>query len=159
MKNVKYISYACILILFAFTLSAQKKGDKTGTLEIKGVVKLNNEKTSDYSVSIYLDGRKADSIYIKSTKSINFYVQYNQLYTVHFQKKNCVDKFIIINTQIPNCIKAIQDNIFQFETELNQSLAENSNIQNENSVTTLYIDKNEDMLKAASECNKNLYIK
>lgn len=138
----------------AFTTMAQKKKSVEDVLEITGGALLNDQRISDYSVSVYLDGTRIDSMYTKSKKSVRFYVAYNKVYTFLFQKQNCIDKIMIVNTQLPDGLTSMEDDTFDFEVEMSQSLSKNNKELEDYPVAVLLIDKKEQMLQASSEYNK-----
>ena len=147
--------FGVVALCFSISTSkAQSKHSKTDVLEITGAALLNDERVVDYAISVYLDGTKIDSMYTKSKNTIKFYVAYNQTYTFLFQKLNCVDKIVIVNTQIPKDIKSIKDNTFDFQIEMSQSLSKNSEEVEDYPIAVLYIDKQEEALRASEEYNK-----
>lgn len=154
MKSIKKSMLLLVVSTMTLTLNAQIKNSKKGALELIGSALLNNARTSDYSISVYLDGRIIDSMYTKSKRTIKFYVDYNQVYTLLFQKQNCLDKIVIVNTQIPGGLKSMEDDTFDFEVEMSQSLAKNTKELEDYPVAVLYIDKKEETLQASAEYNK-----
>ena len=154
MEKTKYYLLAFIISITSMTISAQKKHHIEDVLEITGAALLNNQRTSNYSISVYLDGTRIDSMYTKSKKDIKFYAAYNQVYTLLFQKENCLDKIVIVNTQLPIDLKSMQDDSFDFEIELSQALTKKSKDLEDYPVAVLYIDKKEEMLQASVEYNK-----
>lgn len=142
------------IIIPSVNVLAQKKRTVMDVLEITGAALLNDQRASNYSISIYLDGTRIDSTYTKSKKSIKFHVAYNQVYTFLFQKENCLDKIVIVNTQLPQGLKSLQDDTFGFEIEMSQALSKSSKELEDYPVAVLYIDKKEEMLQASAEYNK-----
>ena len=66
MKTLNLYSLITILIVTTFNAAAQKtKKNTENVLEITGSVLLNDHRTTTYSMSVYLDGIKLDSIYTK----------------------------------------------------------------------------------------------
>lgn len=154
MRKFKSYILICVISIIAVTATAQKSRKKADLLEITGAALLNDQRASDYAISVYLDGTKIDSMYTKSKKTIKFYITYDRVYTFLFQKENCIDKIVIVNTQIPKGLKSIEDDTFDFEVEMSQSLAKNNKELEDYPVAVLYIDKNEEMLQASAEYNK-----
>lgn len=152
----KNFLYTLILIinLCAFASLAQKKQDTNNLFEITGAALLNDERVSNYSVSVYLDGIKIDSMFTKSKKTLKFYLSYNKVYTFLYQKEGCMDKIIIVNTEVPQGLRHIVDNTFDFDLELSQSLTKNSEELEDYPVAVLLIDKEEEMLQASADYNK-----
>ena len=60
-----------IISSIAVTATAQKSRKKVDLLEITGAALLNDQRVSDYAISVYLDGTKIDSMYTKSKKKNN----------------------------------------------------------------------------------------
>jgi hypothetical protein len=152
----KNLIYVLILIvnLGTITSTAQSKQNTSDLLEITGAALLNDQRVSNYSVSVYLDGLKIDSMFTRSKKTIKFYVSYNRVYTFLYQKENCMDKIIIVNTQVPEGLKTITDNTFDFDVEMSQSLTRKSPELEDYPVAVLLIDKEEEVLQASPEYNK-----
>lgn len=145
----------CVLLImvnvFVLTGLAQKKQNIDNVLKITGTALLNNQRVSDYSVSIYLDGTRIDSTYTKSKKSIKFYAAYNKVYTLLFQKENYKDKIVIVNTQLPDGSILMKDDRFDFEVEMFQVSSKNNKELEDNSVAVLSIDKKEQILQASTD--------
>jgi hypothetical protein len=153
MKSFLKIILILIGCLIALCSQAQKN-IKRSALELSGSALLNNAHTSNYSISVYLDGRIIDSIYAKSKKTIKFYIDYNQVYTLLFQKQNCLDKIVIVNTQIPEGLKSMEDNSFDFEIEMSEVLSKKNKELEDYPIAVLYIDKFEEMLQVSADYNK-----
>lgn len=154
MKILLKLILVLSITAIALTTNAQNKHEKKDVLEIRGVALLNDQRASNYAISVYLDGRIIDSMYTKSKKTIKFYVAYNQVYTFLFQKADCKDKVVIVNTHISAGLKSMQDDRFDFEIEMSQALSKKSNELEDYSVAVLYIDNKEEMLQANAEYNK-----
>ncbi|MES2763507.1 MAG: hypothetical protein V4677_14935 [Bacteroidota bacterium] len=148
MKKINLYVLMVLLNTIVFTGFSQKR-IKKNPLEITGAALLNDARTKNYSISIYLDGSKVDSIYTKSKSSLSFFVDYNHVYTFLFQKQDCKDKIVIVNTTIPEGLKGMKDDIFDFEIEMSQSLAKNTNETEDYPVAVLSINKEEEQLMAS----------
>jgi hypothetical protein len=122
--------------------------------EITGVALINDKRVSDYSVAVYLDGTKIDSIFAKSKRSIKFYVGLNKIYTFLYQKPGYTDKIIIVNTHVPEGLKTLADNTFDFSVELSGALTVNTEELEDYPVAVLLIDKEEEVLQASADYNK-----
>lgn len=136
------------------TATAQKKFKEYDTLEITGAALLNDKNVRNYSISVYLDGTKIDSLYSKNKKPIKFLVDCNQLYTFLFQKDNCQDKIVIVNTKIPEGLKEMQDHTFDFEIEMSQFLLKDSKETEDFPVAVIVIDKEDELLEASESYDK-----
>ena len=153
MKKNRLFALVIILNTIVITGFSQKKISKD-PLVIKGAALLNNEKIRNYAISVYLDGNKIDSIYTKSTKSIYFYVSYHNVYTFLFQKNDCKDKIVIVNTNIPEGQEGMKDDIFEFEVEMSQSLIKDSKEIEDFPVAVLKINEADQLLEASESYNK-----
>lgn len=149
-KNLVYVLMV-VLNHMVFTVSAQGKKKSTDLLEITGAALLHDQRISNYAVSVYLDGAKIDSMYTRTRKTIKFYVGYNKVYTFLYQKKNYLDKIIIVNTKVPEGLKTMADNTFDFEVELSQALTKKNEDLEDYPVAVLLIDKDEEVLQASAE--------
>ena len=156
----KKIFYVIMMVvnITVFTAAAQSKQKTSDLLEITGAALLNDQRVSNYAVSVYLDGTKIDSMFTRSKKTIKFYVSYNKVYTFLYQKKNCMDKIIIVNTEVPEGLKMMVDNTFDFDVELSQSLTKKSEDMEDYPVAVLLIDKEEEVLHASPKYNKLTHI-
>lgn len=159
---MKLDSLFILTVFFLFIINtgdAQNKESSDDLLEITGAALLNDEKTSDYSISLYLDGVKTDSLYSKSKKVIRFYVEYNKVYTFLFQKENYQNKIVIVNTKLPDGLKELKDDTFDFEVEMSQSLSKNTEELKDYPVAVLLIDKKNEALQASADYNKFTHTK
>jgi len=148
MKKINLFVLLVLVNMIVLTGFSQKRIKET-PLEIKGAALLNDNRIKDYAISVYLDGTKIDSIYCKSKKSIYFYVDYNQVYTFLFQKQDCKDKIVIVNTKIPEGLKGMKGDLFDFEIEMSQVLTKNTNEIEDYPVAVLRINKEEQQLEAS----------
>lgn len=154
MKTIGRFLLISVISSLTLTSVAQKKVKNVDLLEITGAALLDDQRVSDYAISVYLDGTKIDSMYTKSKKTIKFYVKFDNVYTFLFQKAGCNDKIVIVNTQIPKGLKSMDDDSFDFEVEMSQSLAKNAKELEDYPVAVLYIDKKEEALQASAAYNK-----
>lgn len=144
-----------IMLMSMITLNgfSQKKEEIT-PLEITGAALLNDVRTSNYAVSVYLDGTKIDSLYKRNKRTVHFYVKYNQVYTFLFQKEGCKDKVLIVNTNIPQGLKEIHDDNFNFEVEMTEILAKKSEEIEDYPVAVLKICKEKESLTTSESYYK-----
>ena len=154
MKTIRKYLLIAMISSVAVTATAQKSKNKVELLEITGAALLNDQRVSDYAISVYLDGTKMDSMYTKSKKTIKFSVKFDNIYTFLFQKAGCSDKIVIVNTQVPKGLKSLDDDTFDFEVEMSQSLSKNAKELEDYPVAVLYIDKKEEALQASAAYNK-----
>ncbi len=155
MKTLKSYSLLTILFVIALNSNAQKNNKNFyNALEISGSVLYNDQKTNKYSISVYLDGIKLDSIYTKSKRSKPFFLNYDKVYTFVFQKENCTDKIIILNTQIPEGLKRMKDETYNFDVEMSQTLIKHSADTEDFPVAVVRINKSEKLLEASENYHK-----
>lgn len=148
-----------VLNAIVFTAVSQKSTKPyEGALEITSSALLNDAKTSDYSISVYLDGHRLDSVYMKRSKPIHMYLDYDKVYTFLFQKTNCKDKIVILNTQIPNGLKAMQDESFVFQVEMTQILTKNTIETEDLPIAVVMINKSEELLEASENYYKFTHV-
>ncbi len=153
MKTMNVFIWVIVMNIITLTVLAQKR-PKISTLEITGAALLNDSRTNNYAVSVYLDGTKIDSMYNRTKNTVKFYVKYNQVYTFLFQKKDCKDKILIVNTIIPEGLKGMEDDTFTFEVEMTQALAKKSEEIEDYPVAVLNINKEEELLQASESYYK-----
>jgi hypothetical protein len=131
------------------TFSQKTTNSYEGALEISSSALFNDEKTSNYSVSIFLDGHRLDSMFVKTKRSVHLYLDYDKVYTFLFQKDNCKDKIVILNTQVPKGLKAMQDESFDFKVEMTQAITRNCPETEDLPVAVVMINKSDELLEAS----------
>jgi len=136
------------------TYSQKTSNPYNGALEITSSALFNDEKTSHYAISVYLDGHRLDSVFLKSKRPIHMYLDYDKVYTFLFQKNNCKDKIVILNTQIPKGLKGMQDESFLFKVEMTQILFKNSLETEDLPVAVVMINDKEELLEASENYHK-----
>ena len=146
MKTLKKIA-ALVLIYFTSTqVNSQTISIKENYMEFEIHALLNGFNTKNYSVSIYTDGIKIDSFYCSSKRPVQFTFDFNKIYSLRFQKQNCDDKIIIVNTKVPKGIERLKDEIRDFELEMSNNLLQKSSDTADFPVAILVIDKIEKIL-------------
>jgi hypothetical protein len=143
-----------LLVVFntiVLTTFSQKKTSNSyeGALEISSSALFNDEKTSCYAVSVFLDGHRLDSVFVKTRKPVHMYLDYDKVYTFLFQKDNCRDKIVILNTKVPAGLKAMQDETFDFKVEMTQTITRNCPETEDLPVAVVMINKSEELLEAS----------
>ncbi len=141
MKNFRHLTLLVLTILSVLTGSAQRRIKRQSTLEVSGVALLNDSRIRDYNVSVFLDGKKVDSMYTRSVKPVFFTITYNKVYTLLFQKEGCNDKMVILNTHVPKGLKDIKEDTFDFEIEMSQALTKDSKEIEDYPVAVLLINR------------------
>jgi len=146
MKSLFKILAIALISFFNTTLKSQTSSVKENFMEFEMNALLNNHDTKDYSVSVYLEGIKIDSFFCDSKRAIQFTFNYNKVYSLRFQKLNCNDKIVIVNTSVPKDLEILKDDIQHFEVEMSNNLLKKSIDISDFPVAILVIDKNEKML-------------
>lgn len=154
MKKVSFYVLMFLVNTIALTANAQSKNEEPAFMEISGRALMNDVKTKNYAVSVYLDGRIIDSMYTATKRPITFAVEYNQVYTFLFQKEGCEDKVVIVNTKIPEGLKSMQDNTFEFQVEMSETLTKKSKETEDYPVAVLMINKNDELLEISEDYYK-----
>lgn len=156
-KYVMKKSIAILIVFNAIALSifSQKTiNPYDGALEITSSALFNDEKTSNYSISVFLDGHRLDSVFMKNKRPIHMYLDYNKVYTFLFQKDNCKEKIVVLNTQIPKGLKGMQDESFVFQVEMTQGLTKNSAETEDLPVAVVMINQSDEILEASEKYYK-----
>ena len=73
-------------------------------------------------------------------------LEYNRIYSLRYQKSNCADKIVIINTSLPLDIDSMEDEIRYFEIEMSDGLLKKNSETVDLPVAILVIDKTEKSL-------------
>jgi hypothetical protein len=102
-----------VLFLSSYSLQSQVR-----VVEINASALIEDKATDNYSIVIYSDGVKKDSIFNKKTKAITLSLETNTLYSVVFKKPNYPDKLVIINTKIPTGLMELTEDPFELQIEL-----------------------------------------
>lgn len=154
MKKVSFYVLMFLVNTIALTATAQSKNEEFGFIEITGSALLNDVKTKNYAVSVYLDGRIIDSMYTATKRPVTYTLEYNQVYTFLFQKEGCEDKVVIVNTKIPEGLKGMQDNTFEFQVEMSETLTKKSKETEDYPVAVLMINKKDELLEISEDYYK-----
>lgn len=147
MGKLNYYVFIILINIIALTTTAQNKVNRQNTLKITAAALLNDIYIADYSMSVYLDGTRIDSIYSQSKSHIILVLPCNQVFTFLFQKQNCLDKIVIVNTQTPSTFKKKQDIFYDFEVEMIQSYNESSITFDDYKVALLMINDDNKLLE------------
>ncbi len=149
MKTINVCILIFVINTIAITATAQNKSKNQNSFEISGAALVNDQRVGDYAVSIYLDGTRIDSMYSSRKKPLFFTLDYNQVYSCLIQKKGFQDKVVIVNTNIPQGLKAIEDHSFDFEIEMTETLKNNSPEIEDYPVAIIMISEADELLKAS----------
>ncbi len=146
MKAIKKIQLFVVLCLSMINIKAQVKRNSNNFIEVKVRALLNDKYTKNYSVSVYLDGLRIDSMYNNSKRALYVDLELNKIYSLHYQKSNCADKIVIINTTLPSDLDLLEDENRYFEIEMSDGLLKKTSETVDLPVAILVIDKIEKLL-------------
>lgn len=121
MKTLNLIFATILVNLFTFHATAQNRKTYSRFMQFSATVVFRSVPTNNYSVILYKDGVKMDSVFNKEPNSIDYYLQVNQVYTLVFQKDGCEKNMVIVNTTLPNGVKG-------FDSKSNSLLVNMSSI-------------------------------
>lgn len=150
MSKLNIFTFIILINAFPLITTAQINN----SLEIIGSALLNNEPVSDYSISVYFDGTRIDSIYTKSKQPVKLRLSSNHIFTLLFEKQDCNDKIVIVNTKTSSDLKNKQDNTFEFKIDMHQTLTNNSYDFERNQVAVLVINEKEELLETSTSNDK-----
>ncbi len=104
MKTLNVYLVIILINLFTLRATAQSKKHKFKAIQISANVLCDNVPASNYSVILFEDGVKLDSIYNGAPESVDAIFQLNQMYTMKIMKKGFEDIIITVNTNLPDGI-------------------------------------------------------
>ena len=132
--------FAIILInLFTLRATAQSKKHKFSAIQISTNVLFNNTPINNYSLVLFRDGVKLDSVFNEETESIDAIFQLNQMYTIQIKKAGFEDVIIMINTTVPEGLTQLSKKSQRLNINLSGAL--NMDTNSEENVEVLVIDK------------------
>lgn len=143
-----------IFIILINIIGIAATAQVSSNLEIAGAALLNSERVGDYSISVYLDGSRIDSIYTISKEPVKLSLPSNHKFTLLFQKQHCEDKIVIVNTKISSDLVKLQTNSYKFDLELSQSLNKNSKDFERNEIAVLEINEKDELLDTSKSYHK-----
>lgn len=143
-----------IFIILINIIGIAATAQVSSNLEIAGAALLNSEHVGDYSISVYLDGSRIDSIYTISKEPVKLSLPSNHKFTLLFQKQHCDDKIVIVNTKISSDLVKVQANNYKFKIELSQTLNKNSKYFERNQVAVLEINEKDELLDTSKSFDK-----
>ena len=146
MRPLIRMSAIALVCFITLTLKSQTSNVQENFMEFEMNALLNSHFTKDYAVSVYLEGVKIDSIFCDSKRVVQFTFDYNQVYSLRFQKLNCSDKIVIVNTTVPKGMSLLKDDIQHFDVEMSNNLLKKTSDISDFPVAILVIDKKEKIL-------------
>jgi len=138
--------YLAIILINLFTLraTAQSKKYKFKAIQISTNVLCGNLPANNYSVVLFKDGIKLDSVFNEESETIDAIFQLNQMYTVQIKKPGFEDAIIVINTTIPDGLTQLSHKSQKLNINMAELLYNKGN--KDETVDVLVIDKTLGML-------------
>ncbi len=106
-KLILALAVAAILTILcpmAFAKSSNEANQKTtftdSFLDLSGVMTINDEKVSDYSVYIFQDGSPSDTFHIGTKLEQHYLLPVGHSYTLKFTKFGYKERLVMVNTNI-----------------------------------------------------------
>lgn len=92
--------------LFPIQTKAQNPIDSAAKLvgyflDFSGIMTINGEKVSDYTVYIFKDGQLADSVFVENRREQYFELALYHNYTIKFCKPGYKERLILVDTHLP----------------------------------------------------------
>lgn len=82
-------------------------------LEISGVMTVNDQRVSDYTVFLYRDGVLSDSFYVDNRREQYFGCEYGHDYMLKFVKPGYKERLMMVDTHLPDTAQ-LQDYTFRY---------------------------------------------
>lgn len=102
-----YLFFATILVnLFTLHVTAQNRKSYVSYMQFSSTVLHHSLPTNNYSVVLYKNGVKVDSVFNKEFSSVDFILQTNQVYTFVFKKDGCENNDVVVSTEITRSVKS-----------------------------------------------------
>jgi hypothetical protein len=101
MKTLNLIFSIILFNFFTFYATAQNRNIYSSFMQLSATVIFRSVPTNNFSVVLYKDGVKMDSVFNKEHNSIDYYLQANHVYTLVFQKDGFEKNVLIVNTTLP----------------------------------------------------------
>lgn len=159
MKTIT-LKTAFILLLsgiYNFKSLAQSNIPTNEYFELSAAALVNDKKTNNYEIAVYLDGKLIESAKVKRCKSINIILESNKVYSLVFTKENYPTRVVIVNTQIPQGMKELFVEPFDFQIELSPLTSTQHKEMEDYPVAVLLIDKKEKLLMASENYYQNTH--
>jgi hypothetical protein len=117
-----------LLNLFALSVNAQHKKYNHKTIRLATCVLVNDFSTKNYSISIYENGLKLDSIFIDDVEAIDVIFKLHKIYTIEIVKAGFESRVIVVNTNLPNEVEKLNKKVQQFCIHLSKKVYNLSSI-------------------------------
>lgn len=145
------VYFAIILInLFTLRATAQSKKYKFKSIQISTNILCNNLPANNYSVILFKDGVKLDSIFNYEPESIDAIFQVNQMYTIQIKKAGFEDMILSFNSSVPDGLTQLSKKSQKININLSELLYNKEEI-----VDVFVIDKTLGMLiRKSSQYNE-----
>lgn len=159
MKTITLRTALILLIsgIYNFKSLAQKNLPANDYFELSAAALVNDKKTNNFEISVYLDGKLIESAKVKRSKSINIVLESNKVYSLVFTKENYPTRIVIVNTEIPKGMKELFAEPFDFQIELSPLTSTQQKDMEDYPVAVLLIDKKEKLLMASENYYQNTH--
>lgn len=152
-----FLKFALIVLVSGFSYNLQAQNNLM--FEINSSAIYNDAPTSNYSIIIYADGKRKDSLFVKKNKAINLSLESDKVYSLVFKKENCPDRFVIVNTNIPSGIGEIQnEEPFDLQIEVSPDAKSVRQEYDDYPVAILMVNKKKKLLMASENYHKETHI-
>lgn len=107
MRTLQFFTLTfAVSALFTLPAKAQDAIDSTAKLvgyylDFSGIMTINGEKVSDYTVYIYKDGELADSVFVENRREQFFELALYHDYAIKFCKSGYKERVILVDTHLP----------------------------------------------------------
>lgn len=101
MKTFNLYVIIVLMNLFALKATAQHKKHGPKTVHVSTCVLVDNLAIKNYSITLYKDGVKLDSLFNDDLGAIDVILPLNKTFTIEIKKEGFESKLIIIDTNLP----------------------------------------------------------
>ncbi|HEU4718765.1 MAG TPA: hypothetical protein VFU15_13065 [Bacteroidia bacterium] len=108
---MKTFTSLCFLFLSSVSFSANifshdSSDANVPYFDITGRMTIADKSVADYSVILYCDGQRTDSVFVDTKKDIDIHLGYGHDYAVRFSKAGCKDRILLVDTHLPEGVSA-----------------------------------------------------
>lgn len=141
MKTLNLIFATILVNMFTLQTTAQSRKTYSSFVQLSVTTLHRSMPANNYSVILYKDGIKLDSIFQKESNSLDYILQVNQVYTLVFKKEGCENNVVLVNTVLPEGTKGFsgktKELLVCFSSIFNKQLNDTDDFPNE----VLILDK------------------
>ena len=156
-STLKYLTVGILTSMLSIGSAQENIAKSSAYFEITASALQNDKKTNHYEILVYLDGVLKDSLYMKRKGTINIQLEGNKVYSIMFRKKNYPPRVVIVNTEIPNKFREIDDYPFDIQVELSPETSTCRKEMEDYPVAILLLDTKEKNLIASESYYKETH--